>query len=115
MTTCPTCGASRPTHGVEFVAATGSVTYAGKSCKLRPIQIDILEELLDAYPTPVKMSDLFAEFFPHQKNKERRRRTIFVHVSVIRRQFQDAGMPLEILICERRTAYALVIKDSVSV
>lgn len=114
--TCPKCGTpvlNANAHGVTFVAATGVVTYDGRTCRLRPMQIDILEMLLDAFPGGVQIPQLFAELYPNREDDNRR--SLAVTVSQMRHHFDKAGIGLSINTRKGwgdRSEYHLVLREA---
>jgi DNA-binding winged helix-turn-helix (wHTH) protein len=98
--TCPQCGTSvqnATAHGVTFVAATGVVTFEGRTCVLRPMQLDILEHLLDAFPRGMSVPKLFALIYSDRSDGEEPvSNALGAHISDMRRRFRDAGVKLVI-------------------
>ena len=84
-------------HGVTFVAATGVVTYEGRTCRLRASQLDILEHLLDAHPRPVSAAHLFALLYVDRAEADTPETNVLKkHISTMRSAFRDAGVAIDI-------------------
>lgn len=113
--TCPKCGTpviNSAVHGVTFVALTGVVTHHGRTCRLRPMQIDILEQLLDAFPAGVPTLQLLTGISPHCD--ETSRGSLTATISQMRRTFESAGMLLAVHARKGwgdRSEYALLLKE----
>jgi DNA-binding winged helix-turn-helix (wHTH) protein len=114
--TCPSCGTpviNSHTQGVTFVAATGVVTYEGRTCQLRPTQIDILELLLEAHPRPLESGVLFAALYASRGDgEEPSNNAMTAQISDMRKRFKTAGMDVTISTCDgfnQRRRYALLL------
>lgn len=118
MTThrCPNCGCEVQNafaHGVTFVVATGVVTHQGRTCRLTPFQIDLLEVLLEAYPRSVSIAHLMADLYENRSDAEMPGSNgLSVQVTRMREKLRDLG----INIIGRngrgeRSGYALVFQD----
>lgn len=104
MTTCPNCGVSLVAESLDirFVAGTGQVTYTGKSCYLHPMQIDILEHLLDAYPAAVTLDELCVAL---GTDKDKR---VIARIGHMKHRFKQAGLAVDVeCLCG---SYALVMR-----
>jgi DNA-binding winged helix-turn-helix (wHTH) protein len=59
MHVCPNCGTIADRLEIEFHFTTQEVRVGDRTCQLSPKQLDIIEHLIDCYPKPVYMADLF--------------------------------------------------------
>lgn len=109
MTTCPNCGASLAVKApaLQFVAHSGEVTYEGRSCILHPMQIDILEHLLDAYPKALSLDALSAEL---ECDNDRR---LVARIGHMKHRFKQARMAVDIECVAG--CYALVVRSATGV
>jgi DNA-binding winged helix-turn-helix (wHTH) protein len=106
MNRCPTCGSIQPDNPIrrlEFYYAEKTVSFMGRSCKLTPKQLDILEHLIDAYPRPVSADLLAAEVWSGIDVKDI---TVRVHVYQMRKAFRNARLAVSVIPCWGR-GYAL--------
>jgi DNA-binding winged helix-turn-helix (wHTH) protein len=100
-----------PPHGVEFILATGIVSRQGRSCQLTPLQIDLLEVLLDAYPRGLPASDLVDVAWPDVSDEEFAVKLEQLRVFICRMRTAMRGNGLGATIMSRRGQYALVVGD----
>lgn len=109
---CPVCGFKlQPTldHGLTFVLESGTVSRGGRHCHLPPRHLDILEELLDAYPHPISADVLFQRLYA-LGDRVPSTGMILQHISRMRAAFKSAGLGVYITCTEEhleRSAYVL--------
>lgn len=63
MNVCPDCGCITDTLRLEFIYADGIVRVDGREAKLAPQQMQFLDSLVDRYPTPALLSDLYDDVY----------------------------------------------------
>ena len=113
MIRCPCCGheiPDPPPLAVTFIAATGEVTHEGRTCRLQPAQLEILEHLIDAYPRAIAFDRLLELTYGtwHIKGD-----VLHMQLSKMRRAFRQGRLGITIEAVEtagrnERHHYALV-------
>ena len=106
---CPHCAKAIWTMDIVFNFAAGVVESGGRSVKLGPVQMHILEHLIDAYPRGMPTPDLANAVYP-DSDTGTECNAVRASLHVIKAKFAEAGMPWEIgrLSRERGTLYALM-------
>lgn len=92
---CPHCGEALTTMDIEFNFTDGTVDAGGKSVKLGPKQLHVLEHLIDAYPSGIAAYDLGAEVYADDENVDACN-AIRANIHVIKAKFDEARFPWEI-------------------
>lgn len=96
---CPSCGHTLDKNALPFfIAATNTVSFRGKSVVLTPLELDVMESLLDAYPRYLSRAQLFDEMYSdRQFNLPQSDNIVTVMICRIRKRFERAGLQLEIV------------------
>lgn len=111
---CPVCGHVSVTPiplEISFVAATGEIRHKDRKCTVQAVQLDIFEQLYDAYPQRVPFDALHRAIY-RQRPDNSSRKTLRQHIWLLRRALERAGLGVTVLTSNERGynephAYAL--------
>lgn len=95
---CPHCGEALNTLDITFDASTGTVESGRAKTTLGPVQLHILECLIDAYPSGVDVVELANEVYGDKADEaaDGGLNAVRASVLIIRRKLGAAGFPFEI-------------------
>ena len=103
ITECPSCGrhANSLIEGLSFVYATGVVEYRGRTVKMPPRLLTMLEHLVDAHPHRISACHLAEQMWPVAYGRPHidTRRYLYVAAAQMRKALRDAGVPLNLVSC----------------
>lgn len=95
---CPHCGGDVQNLDIEFIFATGELKSGGRSCYLRPMLLQIVECLIDAYPRAVSQVAIFEALYGAREDDTMPNFSIIgTNVTQLRRALEAAGMPVTVL------------------
>ena len=93
MMECPHCGGEIAAMDIGFNFSKGTVESGRYGVTLGPLQMHILEHLIDAYPRGIALAELAAAVYPDNDDAMASLRATIL---IIRRKFAAANMPWSI-------------------
>lgn len=101
MMKCPQCGEAVASLDLAFDFTEGVVRSGWRKCTLGPIQMTLLEHLMDAYPHGVELADVAAQLYPDEGDSDQCSQRLRANVNILRIKFSQAQMPWEICLLSR--------------
>lgn len=95
MHVCPNCGIVTDQLDLEFNFGAGTLRVGKRVCMLSPRQLEIIECLVDRYPRPVSIEDIFIDVYGHDSDVSPQ--TVYVTLNHIRDRLAKAKVNLDIV------------------